>query len=60
MKTKTFDAVELQHRGGEAVRRETAGMTLEEELAYWREGTKKLRELQETMRREKRRPFPWE
>ncbi len=37
MKAKKFDAVELQHRGGERVRELTSGMTLEQQLQFWRE-----------------------
>jgi hypothetical protein len=34
-KKKAFDCVEMQHRGAEKTRRLTAGMTPEEELAFW-------------------------
>ena len=37
MKTKTFDCVEMMHRGALRIYEETKGMTVEEELAYWRE-----------------------
>jgi len=43
MKTKTFDCVEMQHRGGERVQRETQGMTLEREVAFWHQRTEELR-----------------
>ena len=33
---KTFDCVEMKHRAQERIRRELAGATKEEELAYWR------------------------
>lgn len=45
-KTKTFDCVEMQHRGAEKLREKTSDMTLEEELAFWRERTQTLRERQ--------------
>lgn len=43
---KTFDCVEMQHRGGDYVRKLTEGMTLEEELEFWRRGTEELRKRQ--------------
>ena len=36
-KTKTFDCVEMMHRGALRIYEETKGMTVQEELAYWRE-----------------------
>jgi hypothetical protein len=33
---KSFDCVEMKRRAQERIVAETAGMTLEEELAYWR------------------------
>ncbi len=36
MKLKTFDCVEMKHQAQERIRRELAGATEEEELAYWR------------------------
>jgi hypothetical protein len=47
---KKFDCVEMQHRGAEAVRRATQGMTREEELAYWQRGTAELVEMQRKLR----------
>ena len=37
MKTKMFDCVEMMHRGALRIYEETKGMTVEEELTYWRE-----------------------
>lgn len=37
MKTKTFDCVEMMHQGALRIYEETKGMTMEEELAYWRD-----------------------
>ena len=42
-KKKGFDCVEMQHRGAEHVRKLTEGMTLEEELEFWRRGTEELK-----------------
>lgn len=36
MKTKTFDCVEMKHKAQERIRRELAGASREEEMAYWR------------------------
>ena len=46
MKTKTFDCVEMKHRGAEGVMKRLRGKTLAQQLKYWQEGTRKLRELQ--------------
>jgi hypothetical protein len=40
--TKTFDCVEMKHKAAAKIRRETRGMTLQQELAYWAKGTKSL------------------
>lgn len=45
-KKKTFDCVDMMHQGAEHVRRQVEGMTREEELAYWRQQTDALRQLQ--------------
>lgn len=39
---KTFDCVEMKHRGADKVQQAIEGMTLEEELAFWAEGTREL------------------
>lgn len=36
-KTKTFDCVEMMHRGALRIYEETKGMSVAEELAYWRQ-----------------------
>ena len=41
-KTKTFDCVELQHRGGAIIRQKLRGMTREQELEYWRRQSKEF------------------
>jgi hypothetical protein len=43
MKTKTFDCVEMKHRGGQRIYEMVKGMTREEELAFWKAGTEELR-----------------
>ncbi len=47
MKNRTFDCVELQHRGAERIYEQTKGMTMVEELAYWQRRTEELRQLQQ-------------
>lgn len=34
----------MMHRGAELVRQQTEGMTIEEEVEYWRQRTEELRE----------------
>ncbi len=54
MKTKkTFDCVEMKRRGAEEVQRTLAGMTPEEELAFWQNGTEELRQKQSRARAER-------
>jgi hypothetical protein len=60
MKAKTFDCVEMKHRGAEKVREQTKDMTLEQELAFWRERSRVLRQRQESAREEQRAPKPEE
>lgn len=43
MKTKTFDCVEMKRRGALRIYEETKGMTVQEELAYWKKRTDALR-----------------
>jgi hypothetical protein len=47
MKAKTFDCVEMKHRGAEKVREQINGMAPEQELAFWRERSRILRQRQE-------------
>jgi hypothetical protein len=49
MKTKTFDCVEMQHRGAVRIHEATKGMTLEQKVAYWRERSRQFREEQERL-----------
>ena len=51
MKTKkTFDCVEMKRRGAERIQDLTAGMTVEEQLAFWEKRTKLLEKAQLAMR----------
>lgn len=47
---KDFDAVEMQRRGAERIYEETKGMTIEQELEYWRQRDDELRQHQELLR----------
>ena len=42
-KTKTFDCVAMMHRGALRIFEETKGMSVEEELAYWRQRSEETR-----------------
>ena len=47
MKTKKmFDCVEMKRDGAQEVQQVLAGMTLQEELAYWQNGTDELTDRQ--------------
>lgn len=48
---KTFDCVEMMHRGAATVQKELEGKSLEEQIAYWREGTRALLERQAQLRK---------
>ena len=47
METKTFDCVEMKHRGAEAIQKQLAGKTPEEALAFWKRRTEALRARQQ-------------
>lgn len=40
---KTFDCVEMKHRGAEKVQAKLATMTLDEQVAYWERRGKEIR-----------------
>jgi len=43
MKTKTFDCIEMKRQGARAVYEAVKGMSIDEELEYWRGKTEELR-----------------
>jgi hypothetical protein len=47
---KEFDCVEMKRRAQEVIRERLAGMTREQQLAYWRERDAELVELQRRLR----------
>lgn len=50
MKTKPFDCVEMKRRGAELVRQRLAGLTLEQEIEYWRQRSEQFQRDQERLR----------
>ena len=50
MKTKKFDCVQMKRLGAEKVREQTATLTKEQELAFWRERSSHLRQRQEALK----------
>ena len=55
MKTKNFDCVEMKRKGAQKVYAATKGMTVEEEVEYWRKRTEEARRW---LARESAAPFP--
>ena len=49
-KRKTFDCVEMKRKGAEKIQRQIGRMSREEELAFWKEGTRHLKEQKEVLR----------
>jgi hypothetical protein len=56
MKAKTFECVEMKHRGAEKVREQTKDMTLEQELAFWQERSRILKQRQKATKEEAHTP----
>ncbi|MBI5731618.1 MAG: hypothetical protein HY963_10845 [Ignavibacteriales bacterium] len=52
--SKEFDCVEMKRKGATRLQKKIAGLSLEEELKFWEERTKALREEQRKMRKKKR------
>jgi hypothetical protein len=50
-KKKKFDCVEMKHKGAEKLHMIISGMTLDEELSFWKQGTDELRVRQDEIRR---------
>jgi hypothetical protein len=48
---KQFHCVKMKRKGAERVRRETAGMSQAEVLAYWQRGTEELLQEQAALRK---------
>ena len=56
MKKKTFDCVKMMHEGGRRVMEMVKGMTMEQEVEFWRKRTAELRRRQEQVRKAARNP----
>jgi hypothetical protein len=50
MKNKSFDCVEFQDRAGERIYEQIKGMTIQEQLEFWRKQTEILRRNQQAAR----------
>ena len=55
MNPKTFDCVEMKRRGAKRVYEATKGMTLEQEIEYWRKQNDKFQQWHAEVRRKARR-----
>lgn len=49
-KIRNFDCVKMKHSGAKKVQDKIKNMTMEEELKFWKEGTKELRSKQKTLK----------
>jgi len=56
MSDKSFDCVEMKRRGAKQVLERIEGMTIEQELEYWRKGTERLRARQARLQRDQDAP----
>jgi len=43
MKTKTFDCVEMKRKAATRIHEQTAGMTLDQKIEYWRRRSEEFR-----------------
>ncbi len=50
MTTKKFDCVQMKRLRAEKVQEQTAGLTREQELAFWRERSNQLRQRQAALK----------
>jgi hypothetical protein len=50
MKTKKFDCVQMKRVGAAKVRKQTAALSKEQELAFWRERSRHLRQRQKALK----------
>jgi hypothetical protein len=50
MKTKKFDCEEMKRQGAEFLREKLAGMTIEQEIEYWRKRSEEFQRDQERLR----------
>ncbi len=50
MKTKTFDCVDMKHRGARIIQEQLKGKSKEQQLQYWQKGTEELKRLQQHLK----------
>jgi len=50
MKTKKFDCVQMKRVGAAKVREQTAALSKQQELAFWRERSRHLRQRQKALK----------
>ena len=53
-KKKKFDCMEMKRKGAEKLHMVISGMTLDEELSFWKQGTDELRVRQDEIRKSRR------
>lgn len=56
MKTKTFDCVEMKHRGAEKLKEKIGRLTVQQELAFWAERSHELKQRQVTAKTHREQP----
>ncbi len=52
---KEFDCVEMKRKGAERLQKKLAGLSIEEELIFWQERNKAMREEQKRLIKRKKR-----
>ncbi|MBU0558579.1 MAG: hypothetical protein KKD86_11430 [Bacteroidetes bacterium] len=52
---KEFDCVEMKRKGAERLQKKLAGLSIEEELIFWQERNKALKEEQKRLVKRKKR-----
>ena len=52
---KEFDCVEMKRKGARILQKKLAGLSLEEELQFWQERDKALKEEQKKLRQKKKK-----
>ena len=55
MTTKTFDCVRMKRQGAERVMKRLEGMTIQEQIEYWRQGTEDLERHKQELKKHKHR-----
>ena len=56
MKTKTFDCVEMKHRGADKLKEKIDRLTVQQELAFWAERSHELKQRQATAKAHREPP----